>query len=75
MRSVCLGLARRTEQDVLSSGRLVSIAFEKELLVSRGLFNVDCSHKIPDCWMSMSNLHSKLLVLSFKVVPRSVEVA
>ena len=42
----------------LSLGRLVSIAFEKELLVS-GLFNVDCSHKIPDYWMSMSNLHSK----------------
>ena len=30
----------------LPSGRLVSIAFENELLVSRGLFNVDCSHKI-----------------------------
>ena len=58
-----------------SSGRLVSNAFEKELLVSRGLFNVDCCHKIPDCWMSMPNLHSKLLVPSFKVVVRSVEMA
>ena len=59
----------------LPSGRLVSITFEKELLVSRGLFNVDCSHKIPDSWMSVSNLYSKLLVPSFKVVFRSVEVA
>ena len=59
----------------LSSWRLVSISFEKELLVSRGLFDVDCSQKIPDSWMSVSNLCSKLLVPSFKVVVRSVEVA
>ena len=40
------------------SVKLVSITFEKELLVSRGLFNVQL---IPDYWMSVSNLHSKLL--------------
>ena len=67
MRPVCLGLARRTEQDVLSSGRLVSTAFEKELLVSRGLFNVDCSHKIPDCWMSIEHVQPAQQTASSKL--------